>query len=107
MRKVCLMLCILALVGALSGCFGSRSIVGTWKHDSLGAAYEFTEDQQIIITLSGQNPVYGSYTLDKDTNTLVLSVNGQQQSGIIEVTSKQLRITSPDSGAVITMTRVR
>ena len=103
----CLLLCIIMLTGCLLGCFGSTSIIGTWKHDSLGAAYEFTEDLQVIITLSGQNPVYGTYTLDEDTSTLVLTVEGQQQSGLVEVRKNTLHITSPDSGAVITMTRVR
>jgi hypothetical protein len=88
------------------GC-GSNSIVGTWKHDSLGAAYEFTADMQVIITLSGQNPVTGTYTLDRDTHTLTVTAQGLTQTGIVEIKKNTLRITSPDSGAVITMTRVR
>ena len=106
MRAVCLVLCALLLIAALMGC-GNTSIVGTWKHDTLGAAYEFTKDNQVIITLTGQNPVTGTYSFDKATNTLVLTVANQQQSGVIEIKGNTLRITSPDSGAVVTMTRVR
>lgn len=106
MRIVCLLLCILLLVGTLTGCAGN-SIVGTWKHDTLGAAYEFTKDMQVIITLVGQNPRAGTYAYDNNTKNLVLTVDGQSQSGIVEVKGNTLRITSPDSGAVVTMTRVR
>ena len=106
MKGVCLVVCMILFASCLLGC-ANKSIVGTWKHDSLGAAYEFTEDMQVIITLSGQNPKIGTYTLDGNTNTLVLTVEGQQQSGIVEVSGNTLKITSPDSGAVITMSRVR
>ncbi len=106
MRVVGLVLCVLLLTAALMGC-GGGSIVGTWKHDTMGVAYEFTSDNRVTITLSGQNPVSGTYSLDKATNTLLLSVNEQQQSGIIDIKGNTLRITSPDSGSVVTMTRVR
>jgi hypothetical protein len=107
LKAVCVVLCVLMLAFCLGACSTNNSIVGTWKHDTLGAAYEFTSDMQVIITLTGRNPVSGTFTLDKKTNTLVLIVEGQQQSGIIEIKGSTLKITSPDTGAVVTMTRVR
>ncbi|MBQ9988783.1 MAG: hypothetical protein IJP30_03510 [Clostridia bacterium] len=108
MKKGALLLCVLLILACLTGCFGkkSKTIIGSWEHDSLGAVYEFTEDGQVIVTLVGQNPMYGTYTLENETGTVVLSVNGMDQAATYSISGQKLLLTSPDSGAQVTMTRV-
>ena len=100
---VCVLLCACVLV---MGCFGGGTFVGTWQHDSQPVTYRFTEDAQVIITIEGQQPITGTYSIDEKTQLLVLAVGEMQQTGQYEFSGKQLSITSPDTGSTITMTRI-
>jgi hypothetical protein len=110
MRAVCLVLCVLLLLGALVGCT-NNSIVGTWKHDSANFTYQFTSDGKVTITPSGQPPETGTYTFDKKTNTLVVTIQTAEsvktQTVIAEINGNTMRLTLPDSGSVVTLTRTK
>ncbi len=107
MKKTTCLLCILLCACVLvMGCFGGGTFVGTWQHDTQPVTYRFTEDMQVIITIEGQEPTTGTYSVDEKTHLLVLTVGEMQQTGQYEFSGRQLHITSPDTGATITMTRI-
>lgn len=108
MKKTAVLLCFVLILVCLTGCFlkKNKTIVGSWEHDDLGAVYEFTADKQVVVTLVGQNPMYGTYTIDEETKTVLLSVNEMEQAATFDISGQKLTLISADSGAKVTMTRV-
>ena len=104
-------LLVALIVGLVFLFSGGKSIVGTWKHDSVGATYVFDEENHVTITLPGkQEPYEGTYELNKKDKTLALSYQLGDDS--LSQVSKyrfrgknKLELTSPDTGSVVTMTK--
>lgn len=106
-----ILLLVALIVGLVLLLTGGKSIVGTWKHDSVGATYVFDEQNQVSITLPGQQEPYrGTYELNKKEKTLSLSYQvGEDTLSQVTIYRFQgrdkLELTSPDTGSVVTMTR--
>lgn len=90
----------------LCSCSASESVVGKWKHDSTDAVYQFNSDGTFTMIITGFEPVEGTYQQDTEEKTLVLTVEDNVQSSIYELFGNQLRLTSPDTGAIVTLTKI-
>lgn len=91
----------------LCSCSASETIVGTWKHDSTDAVYQFNNDGTFTVTITGFDPVEGTYQLDTEEKTLKLTAEGNVQSSIYELFGNKLRLTSPDTGAIVTLSKIQ
>ena len=99
---VLLVLCVLVLAGC-----SSKSIVGSWQHDKENAQYTFNEDKTFTIKVGSQELRKGTYEIDEKEKALILTYNALSQTAQYEVSKKRLKLTSPDTGLVVTMTRIK
>lgn len=106
MRRLGITLSILLAVTLLAGC-SSESIYGSWQHDASNVQYTFNEDMSFVITVVGGKTYNGTFELDEENSSFLAHAEGYTQSGEYKIEDKQLIITSPDSGSVITMTRIK
>lgn len=106
MRRFVAALCLFSSLVLLAACSG-ETLAGSWQHDGKPAIYTFNEDFTMSIEDTQGGSWQGTYEIEDETNMLLVTVNGNVQSGVYEIKDKQLIITSPDSGSVVTMTRIK
>lgn len=109
MRKLGMTICVLCAIIMFTGCSG-EDIYGSWQYDGLNVQYTFNEDFTMLIEVVGGKTYNGTFEFDQDNKKLlIVSIPeyGHSVTGEYEIKDKQLIITSPDSGSVISMTRIK
>jgi hypothetical protein len=92
------------MLGCLCGCFGNNSIIGTWSTIRWVPPMNL-RGFEVIITLAARTRQRNVSAGQGHQHACADAC--EQRRTVRRIRGNTLRITSPDSGAVITMTRVR
>ena len=107
MRKLGMTLLIIASMALLAAC-SRESIIGSWQHDEANVIYTFNEDNAFTLDIGqGQAQRSGTWTEEEDGILVLSHENGTSQRSEYKIDGKQLIFTSPDSGSVSNMTRIK